>query len=38
MGTATIFDIDNYIQRYKDKKVVKFDLIIVDYITLICSE
>lgn len=34
-GTATITDIDNYIQKIQQKKSIKFDLIIIDYITLI---
>jgi replicative DNA helicase len=34
-GTANINDFDNYIQKLKDKKGIKIDLIIVDYITLI---
>lgn len=34
-GTATVTDIDNYVQKLKDKKNIKIDLIIVDYITLI---
>jgi replicative DNA helicase len=34
-GTATIVDIDNYIQKLQQKKSIKFDLIIIDYITLI---
>jgi len=34
-GTATINDFDGYIQKLRDKKGVKIDLVIVDYITLI---
>jgi replicative DNA helicase len=34
-GTATCSDFDNYIQKLKEKKDVKVDMIIVDYITLI---
>ncbi len=34
-GTATLSDFDYYIQKLRDKKDVKIDLIIVDYITLI---
>ena len=34
-GTANISDFDNYIQKVQQKKGIKFDLIIVDYITLI---
>ena len=34
-GTATISDFDNYIQKLKEKKDIKIDLIIVDYITLV---
>jgi len=34
-GTATIHDFDNYIQKLKERKSIKIDLIIVDYITLI---
>jgi replicative DNA helicase len=34
-GTTTITDFDNYIQKISQKKGIKFDLIIVDYITLI---
>ena len=34
-GTANINDFDNYIQKLKDKKGIKIDLLIVDYITLI---
>jgi replicative DNA helicase len=36
-GTATINDFDNYIQKINQKKGVKFDLIVVDYITLVAS-
>lgn len=34
-GTATVADFDNYIQKLKDKRGIKINLIIVDYITLI---
>jgi replicative DNA helicase len=34
-GTATVHDFDNYIQKLKEKKGIKIDLLIVDYITLI---
>jgi hypothetical protein len=34
-GTATINDFDNYITKLKEKKGLKIDMIIVDYITLI---
>jgi replicative DNA helicase len=34
-GTANINDFDGYIQKLRDKKGIKIDLIIVDYITLI---
>lgn len=34
-GTKTISDFENYIQKLKDKKDIKIDLIIVDYITLV---
>jgi replicative DNA helicase len=36
-GTATVSDFDNYIQKLKDKKDIKIDLIIVDYITLVTA-
>jgi replicative DNA helicase len=36
-GTVTIVDFDNYIQKLKEKKDIKIDLIIVDYITLIAA-
>ena len=36
-GTATINDFDNYIQKIQQKRCIKFDLIIVDYITLIAA-
>ena len=36
-GTSTISDIDNYIQKLQQKKSIKFDLIIIDYITLIAT-
>jgi len=36
-GTATISDFDYYLQKLKDKKDVKIDLIIVDYITLVAA-
>jgi replicative DNA helicase len=36
-GTATVPDIDNYIQKLKEKKAIKIDLVIVDYITLIAA-
>ncbi len=34
-GTANINDFENYIQKLKEKKGIKIDLVIVDYITLI---
>jgi hypothetical protein len=34
-GTATVNDFDNYIQKIWEKKGIKINLIIVDYITLI---
>lgn len=37
-GTATINDIDNYIAKLKEKKGIKIDLIIIDYITLIAPQ
>ena len=36
-GTATVVDFDNYIQKLKEKKDIKIDLIIVDYITLVAA-
>jgi replicative DNA helicase len=36
-GTATVNDFENYIQKIQQKKGVKFDLIIVDYITLVAA-
>ena len=36
-GTATISDFDNYIQKLKEKKDIKIDLVIVDYITLVAA-
>jgi len=36
-GTATVADFDNYIQKLKEKKGIKIDLIIVDYITLVAA-
>ena len=36
-GTATIIDFDNYIQKLQQRRNLKIDLIIVDYITLIAS-
>lgn len=36
-GTATINDFDNYIQKLKEKKDIKIDLVIVDYITLVTA-
>jgi replicative DNA helicase len=36
-GTATVNDFDNYVQKISQKKGIKFDLIIVDYITLIAA-
>jgi len=36
-GTATVADFDNYVQKLKEKKGVKIDLIIVDYITLVAA-
>jgi replicative DNA helicase len=36
-GTATISDFDNYLQKLKDRKGIKINLVIVDYITLIAS-
>jgi replicative DNA helicase len=37
-GTATVSDIDNYIAKLKEKKGIKIDLVIVDYITLIAAQ
>jgi replicative DNA helicase len=36
-GTATINDFDNYIQKLKEKRDIKIDMIIVDYITLVAT-
>jgi replicative DNA helicase len=36
-GTATVVDFDNYLQKLKEKKDIKIDLIIVDYITLVAA-
>jgi len=36
-GTATVNDFENYIQKIQQKKGIKFDLIIVDYITLVAA-
>lgn len=36
-GTATVSDFDNYIQKLKEKRDIKIDLIIVDYITLVAT-
>jgi replicative DNA helicase len=36
-GTATVADFDNYIQKLKEKKEIKIDLVIVDYITLVAA-
>jgi len=36
-GTATVTDFDNYIQKLKEKRDVKIDLVIVDYITLVAT-
>jgi replicative DNA helicase len=33
-GTVTVNEFDNYIQRLKEKRDIKIDLIVVDYITL----
>ena len=37
-GTATIADFDNFLSKVKEKKGLKFDLIFVDYITLIAPQ
>lgn len=34
-GTATINEFDNYVQKIQQKRGIKFDMIIVDYITLV---
>ena len=34
-GTATVNDFDNFIQKLKEKKGIKIELIIIDYITLV---
>lgn len=34
-GTATVSDFDDYIQRLKEKRDIKIDMIVVDYITLV---
>ena len=36
-GTATVSDFDNYLQKLKEKKDIKIDLVIVDYITLLSA-
>lgn len=36
-GTVTTSDIDNYLTKLKNKKEIKIDMVIVDYITLIAS-
>ncbi len=36
-GTATVSDFDNYLQKLKEKKDIKIDLVIVDYITLVTA-
>ena len=36
-GTAQVSDFDNYIQKLKEKRGIKIDLIIVDYIALIAA-
>jgi replicative DNA helicase len=36
-GTATINDFDNYLQKLKEKRGIKIDLVVVDYITLIAT-
>lgn len=36
-GTATVNDFDSYIQKLKEKKDIKIDLVIVDYITLVAT-
>jgi len=37
-GTATVSDIDSYIQRLKERRGVNIDMIVVDYITLIAGQ
>lgn len=37
-GTATVADIDQYLAKLKEKRGIKIDLIIVDYITLIAGQ
>jgi replicative DNA helicase len=34
-GTATVNDFDNYLGKLRDKRGIKIDLVIIDYITLI---
>jgi replicative DNA helicase len=36
-GTATVVDFDNYIKKLQQRRGIKIDLIIVDYITLVAS-
>lgn len=36
-GTSTVTDFDNYVSKLQQKKEIKIDLLIVDYITLIAS-
>jgi replicative DNA helicase len=36
-GTATVADFDNYLQKLKEKRGIKIDMIVVDYITLIAA-
>lgn len=37
-GTATIADFDSFLSKVKEKKGLKFDLVVVDYITLIAPQ
>lgn len=36
-GTATVADFDNYLQKLKEKRGIKIDMVVVDYITLIAA-
>ncbi|SRR6266403_1300146 len=37
-GSATISDVDNHIKMLQDKKGIKIDMVIVDYLTIMCPD
>jgi replicative DNA helicase len=37
-GSATVADVDNHIKMLQDKKGIKIDMVVVDYLTIMCPD